>query len=179
MRRVVFLLPLLFVGCSCQPNPDPVPDRVHGDAALADAKPPAGEPASPAGTALASVAAPALSAVPADAVSETITVRNYIYALLGGDRRASDAYWSGGRTSTRPDDAVLRDIPELRNLRVDTDIPIARDTAQPSRLREVPVRIRAITAAGTFHYQGWYRLQPRPDDSGWEIHSASLQPVVQ
>lgn len=177
MRRVVFLLPLLFVGCSCQQEPGP--ERVRDGAALTDPHTPAADSAPPAGAALAAVAAPALSAVPADAVSETITVRNYIYALLGGDRRASDAYWSGGRTSTRPDDAVLRDIPDLRNLRVDTDPPIARDTAQPSRLREVPVRIRAITAAGTFHYKGWYRLQPRPDASGWEIHSASLQPVVQ
>ncbi|MGH8045540.1 MAG: hypothetical protein ACREOX_13090, partial [Stenotrophomonas sp.] len=90
----------------------------------------------------------------------------------------SDAYWSGGTTGTRPDDAVLRTIPQLRNLRVDTDPPIARDTAQPSRLREVPVRIRAITADGTFNYHGWYRLQPRPDGSGWELQSASLQPTL-
>jgi hypothetical protein len=45
-------------------------------------------------------------------------------------------------------------------------------------LREVPVRIRAMTANGPLNYQGWYRLQPRADGSGWEIHGASVHPVL-
>ncbi|WP_146033377.1 hypothetical protein [Stenotrophomonas sp. VV52] len=179
MRRVVYLLPLLFAGCSCQPDPvaggaePPPPDG----AAIAAAAPVADATSqTPAG--LSSVVAPTLSAVAPGALDEGTTVRTYIYALLNRDRKAADAYWSGGRTSSRPDDAVLRDIADLRNLRIDTDSPIARDTEQPSRLREVPVRVRAITGTGTFFFQGWYRLQPRPDGSGWEIHGASLQPVV-
>lgn len=176
MRRVVLLLPLLFAGCSCQP------DTVAGTAstATADAAGAArdAEVDAQAAAEAATSTAAALSAVVPGAADEGATVRNYMYALLGSDRSASDAYWSGGRTGSRPDDAALRDIPDLRNLRVDTDSPIARDTAQPSRLREVPVRVRATTDTGTFSFQGWYRLQPRPDESGWEIHSASLQPVL-
>lgn len=177
MRRVVFLLPLLFAGCSCQP--DPVADGARPDAAPLAHATPAADATPPAEGTLSSVASPTLSAVAPGAADEGTTVRNYVHALLNRDRSASDAYWSGGRTSSRPDDAVLRDIPDLRNLRIDTDSPIARDTEQPSRLREVPVRVRAITGTGTFVFQGWYRLQPRPDGSGWEIQGASLHPLVQ
>lgn len=176
MRRVMFLLPLLFAGCSCQP--DPAPTETPAGTAATDAAAASAAPAPAQGEGVAAMAPPVLSAVAPDAPSETITVRNYIYALLGSDRKSSDAFWSGGHTSARPDDAVLRSIPQLRNLRLDTESPIARDTAQPSRLREVPVRIRAITAEGTFRYTGWYRLQPRADGSGWEILSASLQPAL-
>jgi len=108
--------------------------------------------------------------------------------LLGGcscERHpAADAFWSGGRTASHADDAVLRQLlsqPEpsrVLSLRMDTEVPIARDQAQPSRLREVPVRIRVMTADGPLRYQGGYRLQPRPDASGWEIHGASVQPVL-
>lgn len=177
MRRVVLLLPLLFAGCSCQP--DPVIDDTHAGATSAPSDEATPADAADSGAGLAAAPPPALSAVAPGAVNEGLTVRNYVATLPAKDRHASDAYWSGGRTSARPDDAVLRDIPELRNLRVDTESPIARDTEQPSRLREVPVRVRAITATGTFRFKGWYRLQPRPDGSGWEIQSASLQPVVQ
>jgi len=176
MRRVVMLLPLLFGGCSCQPDPvaGSAPTGTAADTAvLPDADADAADKPEP-----ATPVAATLSAVAPGAADEGATVRKYMYALPGGDRSASDVYWSGGRTGSRPDDAVLRDIPDLRNLRVDTGSPIARDTAQPSRLREVPVRVRATTGTGTFIFEGWYRLQPRPDESGWEIHSASLQPVL-
>lgn len=175
MRRIVFLLPLLIGGCSCQPDsarepaaPAPQDMSAASSAAATDA---AAE-----GVSLATSAA--LSAVAPGALDEPTTVRNYVYALMGADRAASDAYWTGGRTGSRPDDQVLRVLPGLQTLRVDTELPIARDTAQPSRLREVPVRVRAVTADGTLHYHGWYRLQPRADGSGWEITSASLQPTL-
>ncbi|MFI8719993.1 hypothetical protein ACIGHF_19160 [Stenotrophomonas sp. NPDC077464] len=176
MRRVVLLLPLLFAGCSCQP--DPVAGEARTDAAPAATTSGSAEQVSAARPETDASAAAALSAVAPDAPNEGVIVRNYLYALLGSDRSASDAYWSGGRTGSRPDDAALRNIHDLRSLRVDVDSPIARDTAQPSRLREVPVRVRAITGTGTFRFQGWYRLQPRPDGSGWEIQAASLQPVL-
>lgn len=176
MRRVVFLLPLLFAGCSCQPDPPPaappaVAEPTGTTAAAADADAPGSD-------GLAAVPVPELSAVAAGATDESTTVHEYIFSLLGNDRSRSDAYWTGGRTSTRPDDAVLRTIPDLRNLRVKTSAPIPRDNKQPSHLLEVPVNIRAMTGQGTLNFEGWYRLQPRPDASGWEIQSASLHPVV-
>jgi hypothetical protein len=176
MRRALILLPLLLGGCSCQRDAEQ--DR---QPAPPGAETPADAPIDVSANAVESittVAPPALSAVAPDAASEPITVRNYIYALMSPDRGAADAFWAGGRTSARPDDTVLRSMPALRSLRVDTESPIARDTAEPSRLREVPVRIRAVTADTTLYYHGWYRLQPRPDGSGWEIQSASLQPTL-
>ena len=178
MRRIVFLLPLLFAGCSCQPDSAtdaraPTPGSAAADAAPAEAP----APADP-GEGLAAVATPALSAVAAGAVDETTTVHQYVVALLDPDRSKADAYWSGGRPAPHADDAVLRAIPELRSLRVKTQLAVARDDQQPSRLLEVPVSVRAITADGALTYEGWYRLQPRPDSSGWEIQSASIHPVL-
>lgn len=181
MRPAVFLLPLLLLGgCSCQR---------HADDSGAPGTPTAAAPASPAAAgegdaALATIAVPALSAVPAGADDEATVVRHYFNALARGDRAAADAFWSGGRTAQRADDAALRALIQhpgsapLHSLRLDSDAPIARDTAQPSRLRELPVRIRAVSAEGVLRYTGWYRLQPRPDGSGWEIHGASLQPAL-
>ncbi len=175
MRRVLLLLPLLLGGCSCQPE----------SARTADDRPPpqdvsaAANPVPDTRAGVAGHAAPAvLSAVAPGAVDETTTVRNYINVLLRPDRAASDAFWSGGSAGPRPDDQVLRGIPDLRTLRVDTEQPVARDSAVPSRLREVPFRVRAVTTADTFFYEGWYRVQPRADGSGWEIVGASVQPVL-
>lgn len=175
MRRVLVLLPLLLGGCSCQPESARAPDDRPPPQDVSAAVTPAQD------TTAAEVehAAPAvLSAVAPGAADETTTIRNYFNVLLRPDRSASDAFWSGGSAGSRPDDQVLRGIPNLRTLRVDTQQPIARDTAQPSRLREVPVRVRAVTAEDTFFYAGWYRLQPRADESGWEIVGASVQPVL-
>lgn len=175
MRRVLVLLPLLLGGCSCQPEsaraPDDRPPPVDVSAA-------ASLPQDTSSAEALSAAPAALSAVAPGADGETTTVRNYINVLLRPDRAASDAFWRGGSAGSRPDDHVLRGIPDLRTLRVDTELPIARDTVVPSRLREVPVRVRAVTAENTFYYDGWYRLQPRADGSGWEITGASIQPVL-
>lgn len=174
MRRVLFLLPLLFGGCSCQPQAgretasNTASSAASGTAAAEDESQP---------DALANIPIAALSAVSQQAPDEPTTIRNYVNALMRGDRTAADAYWSGG--GTRPDDQALRSLPVLRQLRVDADSPIARDHAEPSRLREVPVRIRMVTRDGsTLRYHGWYRLQPRPDGSAWEIQGASLQPTL-
>lgn len=175
MRRVLLLLPLLLGGCSCQPESARAPgDRSPPqDVSAADPQP------QDASAAEVEHAAPAVvSAVAAGAADETTTIRNYINVLLRPDRSASDAFWTGGSAGSRPDDQVLRGIPNLRTLRVDTEQPISRDSAVPSRLREVPVRVRAVTAEDTFFYEGWYRVQPRVDGSGWEIVGASVQPVL-
>lgn len=182
MRRAVILLPLLLGGCSCERHPAP-------DAPGATATAPSGTAAaqatgSPDATALAALAPAPLSAVAPGAEDEVRVVRNYLNALARGDLAAADASWRGGRTASHADDAVLRTLigqPEqsqILSLRMDTQTPIARDQAQPSRLREVPVRIRVMTADGPLNYQGWYRLQPRVDGSGWEIHGASVHPVL-
>ncbi|MET4616986.1 hypothetical protein ABIA71_002566 [Stenotrophomonas sp. 2619] len=182
MRRAVILLPLLLLGgCSCQRHSDdsstpPAPPAADAPAVAATDDTPA--------TALAAAPVAALSAVAAGADDESTVVRDYVNALMRGDRATADAFWSGGQPASRADDAVLRrlaDHPEqadVRSLRMDSELPIARDEAQPSRLRDVPVRIRVVTGERTLRFQGWYRLQPRADGSGWEIHGASLQPVL-
>jgi len=182
MRRAVILLPLLLLGgCSCQRHSDdsstpPAPPAADAPAVAATDDTPA--------TALAATPVAALSAVAAGADDESTVVRDYVNALMRGDRATADAFWSGGQPASRADDAVLRrlaDHPEqadVRSLRMDSELPIARDDAQPSRLRDVPVRIRVVTGERTLRFQGWYRLQPRADGSGWEIHGASLQPVL-
>lgn len=182
MRRAVILLPLLLVGCSCERHPAA---DAPGAAATAASGTAGAEAADSTDAATVAPLAPApLSAVAAGAEDEGIVVRHYLNALARGDHAAADAFWSGGRTASHADDAVLRQLlsqPEpsrVLSLRMDTEVPIARDQAQPSRLREVPVRIRVMTADGPLRYQGGYRLQPRPDASGWEIHGASLQPVL-
>jgi len=182
MRRAVILLPLLLGGCSCERHPAA---DAPGAAATAASGTAGAEATGSTGAATVAPLGPApLSAVAAGAENEGIVVRHYLNALARGDHAAADAFWSGGRTASHADDAVLRQLlsqPEpsrVLSLRMDTEVPIARDQAQPSRLREVPVRIRVMTADGPLRYQGGYRLQPRPDASGWEIHGASLQPVL-
>ncbi len=182
MRRAVILLPLLLGGCSCERHPAA---DAPGAAATAASGTAGAEATGSTGAATVAPLGPApLSAVAAGAEDEGIVVRHYLNALARGDHAAADAFWSGGRTASHADDAVLRQLlsqPEpsrVLSLRMDTEVPIARDQAQPSRLREVPVRIRVMTADGPLRYQGGYRLQPRPDASGWEIHGASLQPVL-
>ncbi|HCV96695.1 hypothetical protein D3C87_388430 [compost metagenome] len=171
MRRALFLLPLLLGGCSCHRDTEATGDSAASTATAAQAQAAADD-------ALEPIPIHALSAVAAGADNEGTVVRHYLNAVMRGDRAAADAFWSGGRTGYA-DDAVLRELSGLRTLRVDTDSPIARDDEHPSRLREVPVQIRATTADGVQRYTGWYRLQPRPDGSGWELHGASLQPVLE
>ncbi|WP_369969381.1 hypothetical protein AB8E26_02425 [Stenotrophomonas rhizophila] len=180
MRRAVILLPLLLGGCSCERHP-----AADAPGAAATAATAVAEATGSTDAATVAPLGPApLSAVAAGAEDEGIVVRHYLNALARGDHAAADAFWSGGRTASHADDAVLRQLlsqPEpsrVLSLRMDIEVPIARDQAQPSRLREVPVRIRVMTADGPLRYQGGYRLQPRPDASGWEIHGASVQPVL-
>lgn len=177
MRRAVILLPLLLLGgCSCQRHAD------AADGAKADSTAPAAQSVADkdaqAGT-LAAMAPTVLSAVPPDAADEGTVVRNYFNAVMRRDHAAAEALWSGGAAGR--DDAALHSLmqlPGVRGIRMESDAPIARDSAQPSRLREVPVTIRVSTAERNVRYTGWYRLQPRADGSGWEIHGASLQPVL-
>ena len=72
----------------------------------------------------------------------------------------------------------LRQLQEVRTLHLRSSTPIARSPAQPAQLLEVPVRVRAVTANGTFHFSGWYRVQPSSDGRAWQIQSAHLQPTL-
>ena len=174
MRRVLILLPLLLGGCSCQRQNDTEVSRGPATAAAQDAAPAAAQE----DTAAADrVPLDALAALDPAADTESSTVRLYVTALLQGNREAVARYWHND-PGPRPDDRVLRELPNVTTLRIETYAPIARDTAVPSRLREVPITIRANTSQGTLRFTGWYRLVPAADHSGWQIHSASIQPVL-
>lgn len=178
MRRAALLLPLLILhGCSCQQHP-PVADPATPPDSTAAVPAPASDEDSAQTPGLSAPAPAALSAVAADAPNEPMVIHRYVSAVAQGDLATADAQWTGGSPGGHPDDAALRALPDFRGLRIKTRAPIALDTAQPSRLREVPVQIRVSTGTGTLRFEGWYRLQPRADGSGWEIHGASIQPVL-
>jgi len=106
-------------------------------------------------------------------------LNRYMLDLLNQNKARSNAAWAHAPADPRhADDAVLRLLPDVRNLRLDSDVALPRDDGQPPRLLEVPVKIRAVTANGTFRYHGWYRVQPSADGRSWQIQSASLQPTL-
>lgn len=174
MRRwpVMFALPLLVAGCSCRREPD-APEAGLPPPAAAVAPDAAGS-ASPA--AAAPPSSPRDRSAPAFGAAAS-TVHAYL-AALPNPGPASDAFWSGGKPAPRPDDAVLRTLADLHSLRVENDAPHALDREDPPRAIEVPVRLTALTAEGRRRFSGWYRLRARIDGQGWEITSASLQPVL-
>lgn len=107
------------------------------------------------------------------------TVHSYLQALVQVDKGDPDGFWSGGLPPPQPDDAVLRSLlPDIRSLRINNDAAIALDRELPPRSMEIPVRLRIGTDAGPRVLHGWYRVRQRVDGSGWEITSASLQPVL-
>lgn len=122
---------------------------------------------------------PLLAAVDDGAEPPSTMLNRYVAALLNRDRAASDAAWTiPPGDPRRADDAALRQLQDLRTLRLHSDPPIARDDRQPPQLLEVPVQVRAVTANGTFRFSGWYRVQPSRDGSAWQIHSAQLRPTL-
>ncbi|WP_286075210.1 hypothetical protein [Stenotrophomonas sp. 59] len=175
MRRTLFLIaPLVLLGCSrptAQPDVAPAPSPASAGAQAV------------AGTDAASLQSatidPLFAAVAADAEPPSVMLNRYVIALLNRDRSASDAAWAIPPADPhRADDAAIRQLQGLRTLRLDSGTPLARDDRQPSRLLEVPVRLRATTAQGTFRFGGWYRVQPSPDGRAWQIQSAQLRPTL-
>ncbi|HBG90423.1 MAG TPA: hypothetical protein DDX20_09850, partial [Stenotrophomonas sp.] len=150
--------------------------------------PPAEAPAAEAGRPsvspdAATVASPAIDplygAVAADGETPSRLLNRYVLDLLNRNKAGIDAAWAiAPPDARRADDAALRLLPDVRNLRLDSDPAVPRDQQQPPRLLEVPVRIRASTGEGVFRYHGWYRVQPRADGQGWQIQSAQLQPTL-
>ncbi|WP_414493572.1 hypothetical protein [Stenotrophomonas maltophilia] len=175
MRRTLFLIaPLVLLGCSrpaAQPDVAPAPAPASAGAqAVADTD------AAPLQSATID---PLFAAVAADAEPPSVMLNRYVIALLNRNRSASDAAWAIPPADPhRADDAAIRQLQDLRTLRLDSGPPLARDDRQPSRLLEVPVRIRATTAQGTFRFGGWYRVQPSPDGRAWQIQSAQLRPTL-
>jgi len=120
----------------------------------------------------------ALSAVTGNAPDPGSVVRSYASQLPRHDRALLDASWQMPPPAGRADDAALRELNDIITLRVNTGTAVARDQQHPSRLIEVPVRVRAVTGQGTLHYTGWYRLVPDPEGTAWLIQSAHVQPVL-
>ncbi|MBW8775251.1 MAG: hypothetical protein JF596_09435 [Stenotrophomonas sp.] len=176
MRRILFLIaPVVLLGCSrpaAQATAD-IPAAPAPVAAAADASP------GPDRAALQASEMPLLSAVADGAEPPSTMLNRYVAALLNRDRAASDAAWTIPAGDPRhADDAALRQLQDLRTLRLHSDTPIARDDRQPPQLLEVPVQIRAVTANGTFRFGGWYRVQPSSDGNAWQIQSAQLRPML-
>ncbi|AKC88412.1 hypothetical protein WQ53_13660 [Pseudoxanthomonas suwonensis] len=167
------LLPMLLVlplaHCSCQRHADDPTVEIPVEATLA-----AGTTAGADG-----IAPPAAARASSRAAEQAAsTLHAYLGALPGADHGRADAYWAGGGPGNPPDDAVLRGITGLRGMRIQNDPPQALDRESPPRAFEIPVHLRLDTAAGPVRMQGWYRLRARVDGQGWEITSASLQPVL-
>ncbi len=178
MRRILFLIaPLVLLGCS-RPAAQTTDDVAAASAPVASTAA-TGASTGPDPTALQASGMPLLSAVADGAEPPSTMLNRYVAALLNRDRAASDAAWSIPPGDPRhADDAALRQLQDLRTLRLHSDTPIARDDRQPPQLLEVPVQIRAVTANGTFRFGGWYRVQPSSDGSAWQIQSAQLRPTL-
>ncbi|WP_367381623.1 hypothetical protein [Stenotrophomonas cyclobalanopsidis] len=179
MRSAMLLMMTVsLLGCSRQtPSDDAAAVTLSADAAAADADRPA---ASHGEDGLASQAVdPLYGAVAADGETPSRLLNRYVLDLLNRDKAGIDAAWAiAPPDARRADDAALRLLPDVRNLRLDSEPAVPRDEQQPPRLLEVPVRIRATTGKGVFRYHGWYRVQPRADGQGWQIQSAQLQPTL-
>ncbi|HYQ24548.1 hypothetical protein [Stenotrophomonas sp.] len=179
MRTILLLAASLAVlGCSNPPPPDPSALTRPGDRRSdADARAPVVSDEAPAVAELG--IDPLYGAVAAGGESPARLLNRYVLDLLNGNQAGIDDAWAiAPPDARRADDAVLRLLPDVRNLRLDSDPAVPRDAQQPPRLLEVPVRIRASTGEGQFRYHGWYRVQPRADGQGWQIQSAQLQPTL-
>ncbi|MGE6334647.1 hypothetical protein [Stenotrophomonas sp. NPDC077659] len=177
-KRLLWAVSLAVLGCS---RPTPVdqsaPARPADRQSDAEARPAAASDEAPAVAERA--IDPLYGAVAAGAESPARLLNRYVLDLLNGNQAGIDDAWAiAPPDARRADDAVLRLLPDVRNLRLDSDPAVPRDAQQPPRLLEVPVRIRASTAEGQFRYHGWYRVQPRADGQGWQIQSAQLQPTL-
>ncbi|HDS1085514.1 TPA: hypothetical protein QDZ62_003424 [Stenotrophomonas maltophilia] len=178
MHRVLLLIaPLVLLGCSRPPSqPHPA------DAAPSATTEAASRTTDAEGDASAVQPVdvdPLFAAVAAEAELPAGMLNAYVMALLNRDRKAIDAAWTFPPSDARrADDAALRQLMDVRSLRLTSELPVARDGHQPPQLLEVPVQIRAVTTEGTFRFGGWYRVQPSSDGRAWQIQSAQLRPTL-
>lgn len=172
--RVMMLVvvALLMGGCSCsrQPDPEPVPPATTPEQPVA-----ADNTVDPA-TASAETQA---AEIQARAMSEAVsTLHSYLAVVAGKDWDKANAYWSGGKPPPREDDYAVRGIEDLRSMRINNEAPKPLDDESPSEFIEIPVSLRIRKDSGIYEVNGWYRLQRKATDDGWEITSASLQPSM-
>ena len=168
---VLALLVLPLAQCSCQRGADTA-SNVPAPEGTAPVTLPSDAPDAAARAALQAQA----SVLAAQAASSTLHA--YLGALPEADRSRADAYWAGGGPGSMPGDAALRTIPGLRSMRIRNEPPVALDRESPPRAYEIPVDLRLDAAAGPRQMRGWYRMRARIDGQGWEITSASLEPVL-
>ena len=166
----IFLV-LLLAHCSCQRQDTADTPVIAVDAELARSEgttPPPDD----------ATQAQARRATAAAAEQAASTLHAYMGLLPRADRSAADDLWSGASPGAPAGDAVLRAIPGLRGMKIQNDPPKALDRESPPRAFEIPVRLRLDTESGPRQLRGWYRLRARIDGQGWEITSASLDPVL-
>lgn len=173
MRGMVLVsMALLIGGCSCSRQPDPE----FAPQAIAPA-----QPAIPTRTVDSVPASAQTQAVEiqARAMSEAVsTLHAYLAVVAGKDWDKANAYWSGGKPPPREDDYAVRGIEDLRSMRINNEPPKPLDDESPSKYIEIPVSLRIRKDTGVYEINGWYRLQRKAMDDGWEIASASLQPSM-
>ncbi|OAX87430.1 hypothetical protein A7D16_15510 [Xanthomonas nasturtii] len=167
-----------FTGCSCQRTADPQNTQAKASQTAPTVQPAATTAADNPPASLATTADPNDAIARANFAEANATVQRYLGALPGAARADADALWTGGRPSPVPDDAALRAIGNIQSMRITNDPPIALDQAHPPQRIEVPVQLIVRTTTGTQRLVGAYRLQPRAGGTGWEIYSATLQPVL-
>lgn len=170
LTPMMLVLPLAHCSCQKQAGTGAVAE-IPADAALA-----AGNAAPTAGTPATETTGAGASAIAAQQAASALHA--YLGALPGAERNRADAYWAGANPGTPAGDALLRDLADLRGMRIQNDVPVALDGESPPRAFEIPVHLRLDTGAGGARVQGWYRLRARVDGQGWEITSASLQPAL-
>lgn len=181
MRRILLLIaPLALLGCSRPAAaPDAAPAAIPASTDQPSSASPTAVPGGDPPAAQSPSVDPLFAAVAPDAEPPSVMLNRYVRALLNRDRRASDAAWTFPPGDARhADDAALRQLQDVRTLHLRSSTPIARSPAQPAQLLEVPVQVRAVTANGTFHFSGWYRVQPSSNGRAWQIQSAHLQPTL-
>lgn len=178
MKRltVLFLILASLGGCSCSSRP-PAEERETQDAHDARA-PAATNTTAPPGTLPADIVLQQEYAGTLAQASSTL----HAYLRLLGARQfpQADTFWTGGRPPADPGDYAVRALEDMQAIRIRNDPPKALDRESPPQSIEIPVQLRVTLASGNLRtVAGYYRLRRKVDGTGWEITSASLQPVLE
>ncbi len=173
MRIALLLLSTtLFASCSCQRDAD--------DAQATTSTPTATQP---------SAAAPSVDEAEIQKLaglqdqryaafsSAASAVQSYLGAVGAKDWKKADVFWVNQRPGSG--EADLRALENLSSLRIENDTPEQLDKEAVPKAMEVPVNMRASFKNGApmRRYRGWYRLRQKVSGEGWEITSASIDPV--
>ncbi len=146
---------------------------------------PAAEPAPVADAAAPARDAPAAAARQMTAPTRqalsgaSATVHSYLADLASRDLVRADRWWADGNPGQSPGDAVLRALPAIRSMKINTGVARALDAETPPRAVEVPVRLRLdMGDQRSVHMRGHYWLRAHAGGGGWAITSASLDPEL-